>query len=75
MPAKFSLDSARFSVDLPEVTRRQMLDMMADEDESARDCVIIAIAERWQRAYGEAFRDVYAELDELKAALAAIARQ
>lgn len=72
MPATLNPHAGRFTVDLPEITRRQMLELMGDEDEAARDCVIIAIAERWHRKYSTPERDIYAELDALHAALAAL---
>ena len=74
MPANLSPLAGRFTVDLPEVTRRQMLELMRDGEESARDCVIIAIAERHARTFGDPERDVFAELDALNERMASLER-
>lgn len=69
MPAKWSVETERTSVDLPLVSRQQIAELMSDNDETLRDCLIICIAERWQREIGTPDRDVFAELDEIKAKL------
>jgi hypothetical protein len=65
MPATLSPKAGRFTVDLPEVTRRQMLELMGENQESARDCVMIAIAERHQRECGEPERDLIQDVDRI----------
>lgn len=55
---------------LPERTRAQIAALILDLDLDARDVVILAVAQLWQREIGEPDRDVYAELDELEAEIA-----
>jgi hypothetical protein len=69
MPAKFNLNASRTSLDLPEATRAQLAELMSDNDETLKDCVIICIAERWQREYGTPERDLVADVDRILAKL------
>lgn len=69
MPAEFNVHARRTTLDLPEATRRQLLELMNDNEESLKDCIIICVAERWQRECGTPERDVFAELDAIKAKL------
>lgn len=69
MPATFNVKASRTTLDLPEATRVQLAELMSDNDESLKDCIIICVSERWQRECGTPERDIYAELDEIKAKL------
>lgn len=58
-----------FRFDLPQITRQQIQALILDLDLDARNVVIRAVAELWQREIGEAPRDLAAEIDELRARL------
>ena len=67
--------AGRVNIDLPALTKQQIKALMSDLDMDARDVVIRAVAELWGREIGPASeRDVLAELDELKAAMARLDR-
>lgn len=66
MAKPFNVDAARSSFELPPLTRQQIKALILDLDLDAREVVIRAVAELWQREIGEPDRDVFAELDELK---------
>ncbi len=72
MARQFNVDAARSSFELPPLTRQQIQGLILDLDLDAREVVILAVAQLWQREIGEPERDVYAELDALKARLDAI---
>lgn len=65
MPAKFDVKASRTTLDLPEATRVQLAELMSDNDESLKDCIIICVSERWQRECGEPERDVVADVDRI----------
>ena len=71
MAKPFSVETEESRFRLPLLTRQQIKALMTDLDQDARSVIIIAIAELYGREV-ESERDVYAELDELKAAIAAI---
>lgn len=59
--------------DLPEHTQQEIRALRLDLDMAdARDVVILAIAQLWQREIGEEERDVLAELDDVKQRLTAL---
>lgn len=72
MARPFSVDAARNSFELPPLTRQQIQALILDLDLDAREVVIVAIQQLWQREIGEPERDVLAELDELKTRLTAL---
>lgn len=74
MPAMFNINAKRTTLDLSPETRRQLAELMGDNQESLRDCIAICVAERHQREYGEPERDVLTELDEINERLAALER-
>ena len=69
MSRPFNVDAARNSFELPPLTRQQIRALILDLDMDAREVVILAIAELWQREIGEEPRDLAAEVDEIKAFL------
>lgn len=71
MPREFSIDAARTTFELPALTKEQIRGLILDLDIDARDVIIRAVAELWQRELGEAERDVFAEIDEIKRRLEA----
>jgi hypothetical protein len=72
MARAFSVESERSTFALPKQTREQIKALIIDLDLDARDVVIRAVAELHQRKHRDRDRNVYAELDELKAAVAAL---
>lgn len=58
-------EAPRFA--LPLHTREQIAQLMSDLDQDARSVIIIAVAQLWQREIGEPDRDIYTELDAIKA--------
>lgn len=66
MAKAFSVESERSTFALPKQTREQIKALILDLDLDARDVIILAVAQLWQREIGEPERDVLAELDELK---------
>lgn len=66
MARQFSVDAARSSFELPPLTRQQIAALILDLDMDAREVVIRAVAELWQREIGEPDRDLAAEIDEIK---------
>lgn len=71
MPSKFSTDAARSTFALPPLTRQQITALMLDLSMDAREVIIRAVAELWQREIGAPDRDLAQELDEIKQRLAA----
>ena len=71
MAKPFSVETEESRFRLPLETRQQIKALMSDLDQDARSVIIIAIAELHGREIKNE-RDVFAELDELKAALAAL---
>jgi len=67
MARAFSVDAARNSFELPPLTRQQIQSLMLNLDLDAREVIIRAVAELWQREVGGPERDVWAEIDEIKA--------
>lgn len=65
-PFNVETDESRFR--LPLETRTQIKALMGDLDQDARSVVIIAVAELYRREVKNE-RDVFAELDEIKAKL------
>lgn len=53
--------------ELPELTRQQIQALILGLDLDARNVIIRAVAELWHRELGKPERDVFAELDEIKA--------
>lgn len=75
MPRRFSLETERSTFRLAPKTREQIRALMLDLDMDAVDVMERAVWELWQRELGEAPRDVLAELDEIKAAVARLEAQ
>ena len=75
MPAAFSTESKRTTLALAQRTKEQIKALILDLDMDATQVVELAIAQLWQREIGEPDRDFGAELDELKALVAAIVPQ
>ena len=69
MARAFNVDAARNSFELPPLTRAQIKALILDLDLDAREVVIRAVAELWQREIGRPDRDLAAELDEIKVRL------
>jgi hypothetical protein len=69
MARAFDVNAARSTFNLPPLTRQQIQALMLDLDVDARDVIIMAVAQLWQREIGTPERDVYAELDAIKAKL------
>lgn len=67
MARHFSVEAASSRFNLPKLTREQIQALILDLDLDARDVVILAVAQLWQREIGEPERDVLAELDAIKA--------
>ena len=65
MARAFNPESEITHLRLPLTTKRQIADLMADEEETATDAIVIAVAERHQRTFGQPGRDVLAELDDI----------
>lgn len=72
MPKAFNVESERNHFALPLLTRQQIKALILDLDMDARNVVIRAIAELWQREIGTPDRDLAAELDDLRARLDAL---
>lgn len=66
MPAKFNVSAARSTFQLPPRTRQQIKGLILDLDLDAREVIIRAVAELWQREIGGADRDLAMEVDEIK---------
>lgn len=66
MPRAFNVEAARSTFELPPLTRQQIKGLILDLDMDAREVIIRAVAELWQRELGEADRDLVAEIDELR---------
>ena len=69
MARQFNVDAARSTFELPPLTRREIQALMLDLDATAVDVIIMAVAQLWRREIGEPERDVFAELDAIKAKL------
>lgn len=62
--------AGRVNVDLPLTTKQQIKALMVDTNQDARDIIIQAIAAMWHEHHSDPpQRDVFAELDALKAAV------
>lgn len=72
MPRSFNVDAARSSFELPPLTRQQIQGLILDLDLDAREVVIVAVAQLWQREIGEPDRDLATEIDELRKRLDAL---
>lgn len=68
MAKPFSVETEESRFRLPLLTRQQIAALMSDLDQDARSVVIIAVAELYGRE-AENERDVFAELDAIKAKL------
>lgn len=66
MPRAFNADAARSTFELPPLTRQQIKGLILDLDLDAREVIIRAVAELWQRELGEVDRDLAREMDEIK---------
>ena len=75
MPAAFSTESKRTTLALSQQTKERVKALILDLDMDATQVIELAVAQLWQRKIGEPDRDFGAELDELKALVAAIAPQ
>ena len=69
MPKPFNVEAERNHFALPLLTRQQIKALILDLDMDARQVIIRAVAELWQREIGEPDRDLAAEVDELRARL------
>ena len=69
MARAFKVEARVSSFELPALTKQQIQALMLDLDMDARDIVIVAVAELWQREIGDPPRDLAAEIDEIKAKL------
>jgi hypothetical protein len=67
MARAFNVDARVSSFELPALTKQQIQALILDLDLDARSVIILAVAELWQREIGEPDRDIYAELDAIKA--------
>lgn len=72
MARPFNVNAARSSFELPPLTRQQIQALILDLDLDAREVVIVAVAQLWQREVGEPDRDLTAEIDELRARIDAL---
>lgn len=72
MARPFNPDAARSTFELPPLTRQQIQALILDLDLDARNVIIRAVQELWQREVGEPERDLATEIDELKARLDAL---
>ena len=75
MPATFNVNARRTTLDLSPETRRQLAELMADNEESLKDCITICVAERHQREFGTPERDVFAEINKRIESLERIAAE
>lgn len=66
MPRAFNPDAARSTFELPPLTRQQIKALCSDLDLDAREVIIRAVAELWQRELGEVDRDLATEVDALR---------
>ena len=66
MPRPFNINARVSSFELPAHTKQQIAALMDDLSCDARVVVEMAVAQLWQRELGEAERDVFEELDEVK---------
>ena len=69
MAKPFNVEAASSRFNLPKHTREQIRGLILDLDLDAREVVIRAVAELWQREIGEPDRDLAAEIDDLRARL------
>ena len=69
MARAFSIDARVSSFELPAPTKAQIKALILDLDLDAREVIIRAVAELHQREMGQPERDVFAELDAIKAKL------
>ena len=69
MARAFSIDARVSSFELPALTKAQIKALILDLDLDAREVIIRAVAELHQREMGQPERDVFAELDAIKAKL------
>jgi hypothetical protein len=69
MPKPFNPDAERNHFALPLQTRQQIQALILDLNLDARNVIIRAVAELWQREIGEPERDILAELDEIRGRL------
>lgn len=72
MPKPFNVAAERNHFALPLLTRQQIKALILDLDLDAREVVIRAVAELWQREIGQPDRNLAAEVDELRARLDAL---
>ena len=72
MARPFNAAAERNHFALPPLTRQQIAALILDLDLDARGVVILAVAQLWQREIGDPPRDLAAEIDELRARLAAL---
>lgn len=68
MAKPFNVETEESRFRPPLLTRQQIAALMSDLDRDARSVVIVAVDELWQRGV-ENERDVFAELDAIKAKL------
>jgi len=69
MARAFSIEARVSSFELPALTKAQIKALILDLDLDAREVIIRAVAELHQREMGQPERDVFAELDAIKAKL------
>ena len=75
MPRQFSIEARVSSFELPALTKEQIVALILDLDLDAREVVIRAVAELWQREIGEPDRDLAQEVDQIRERLAQLERR
>lgn len=75
MARAFNVDARVSSFELPALTKQQIKALILDLDLDAREVIIRAVTELHQHELGQPDRDVFAELDDLKRRIAALAPQ
>ena len=69
MARAFRVETEESRFRLPLETRKQIKALMPDLDLDAREVVIRAVAELWQREIGTPERDIVADVDRILARL------
>lgn len=70
--ARFSTTARVSSFVLPTETKAYIHALMVDLDQDATEIIAMAIGQLYAREIGDSPRDIFAELDALKARLAAL---
>jgi hypothetical protein len=69
MARAFNVDARVSSFELPALTKQQIQALILDLDLDARNVIIRAVAELWQRECGTPERDIVADVDRILAKL------